>query len=398
MEPNPNESVNATPQTEPTSGAGCAKVLLYGVGYGATALIGLLVGGLLMLLAISMVAKVSPAALLRGNLGSSAAVGKVTINAKSTSSDQVVAVVNKLGPSVVSIRTKSVLTDQYHSNLQGEAQGSGVIFREDGYILTNNHVVEGAKEISVTIGKEDLVGTVVGGDAETDIAVIKVNKTGLQAADLGSAASLKVGELAVAIGSPFGFEHTVTTGVISGLNRTFRTDTQVGPGQTYSNLIQTDAAINPGNSGGALADGKGRVIGINTVIYSQSGGSEGVGFAITIDTAKAVANQLINKVAVTHPYIGIDGQTAAKEELTALGVPVTYGAIVLQAVADGPAAAAGLQKNDVIVKFDAETIQTMEDLIAAIRSNNVGDKITITYYRGKDRKETVLTLADKPKQ
>ncbi len=373
-----------------------AGLFVHGLGYGATALVGLLVGGLLMLLAMSAVSGISPASLLRGNFSGSG-TGRVTINAKSTSSDQIVAVVKKLSPSVVSIRTTSVLNDKFHQNLQGEAQGSGVIFREDGYILTNNHVVEGAKSISVTIGKEELTGTLVGGDAETDIAVIKVDKKGLPAADLGSAKSLKVGELAVAIGSPFGFQHTVTTGVISGLNRTFQTDSTTGQGQTYSNLIQTDAAINPGNSGGALADGNGRVVGINTVIYSQSGGSEGVGFAITIDAAKSVANQIINKGSVTHPYIGITGDTVDKGLATTLGLPVTSGAIIQQVVAGGPAATAGLQRNDIIVKFDGNTIQSMEDLVMAIRAKNVGDKVTISYYRDKDQKEATLTLADKPK-
>jgi S1-C subfamily serine protease len=390
------ENTGLAAKTEPTSSAGCGRALLFGLGYGATALVGLLVGGLLMLLAMAAVAGVSPVDILRGDAGAGTRIGDVTINAKSTTSDQVVAVVNKLGPSVVSIRTTAVMNDQYHSNLKGEAQGSGVIFREDGYILTNNHVIDGAKEISVTVGKEELAATVIGGDAETDIAVIKVDKKGLPAAELGSAKSLKVGELAVAIGSPFGFQHTVTTGVVSGLNRTFQTDSQTGQGQTYSNLIQTDAAINPGNSGGALADGKGRVIGINTVIYSQSGGSEGVGFAITIDTAKSVANQIINNGSVTHPYIGIVGQTVDKELAAQLALPVNSGAIVQEVVADGPAATAGLKKNDVIVKFNGETIQSMEDLVGAIRSKSVGDKITVVYYRDKDQKEASLTLADKP--
>lgn len=390
-----NENAGTPPQGAATNPS-FARVFLHGLGYGATALVGLLVGGLLMLLAVSAVTSISPATLLRGSFGGKG-TDQVTINAKSTSSDQIVAVVKKLSPSVVSIRTTSVLNDKFHSNLEGEAQGSGVVFRADGYILTNNHVVEGAKNISVTIGKEELTGTLVGGDAETDIAVIKVDKKGLQAAELGSAKSLKVGELAVAIGSPFGFQHTVTTGVISGLNRTFQTDTTAGQGQTYSNLIQTDAAINPGNSGGALADGRGRVVGINAVIYSQSGGSEGVGFAITIDTAKSVANQIINKGAVTHPYIGIVGQTVDKDLAATLSLPVTAGAIIQEVVTGGPAAEAGLQKNDVIVKFNGETIQSMEDLIAAIRAKSVGDKATITYYRDKDQKEATLTLADKPK-
>lgn len=389
---------NSITGAEKRGTGGVARILMHGLGYGATAFVGLMVGGLMMLLIIAAVAGASPFSLFSGDIGSDVN-SKVTINAKSISSDQVVAVVKKLGPSVVNIKTKTTINNAFHSNLQGEALGSGVIFREDGYILTNNHVVEGATAIVVTIGKEDLPAKLIGGDAETDIAVVKVDKKGLPAAELGSSKTLKVGEMAVAIGSPFGFQSTVTTGVVSGLNRTFQTDstTGQGPGQTYSNLIQTDAAINPGNSGGVLADGKGRVIGINSVIYSQSGGSEGVGFAIPIETAKSVANQIINKGVVTHPYIGITGDNVDQELATQLALPVTSGAIIKQVVADGPAAAAGLQKNDVIVKFDGQTIRSMEDLVSAIRSNDIGAKVTVSYYRDKTLKETTLTIADKPK-
>lgn len=376
---------------------GCAKSLIHGLGYGATAFAGLLVGGLMMLLIIAAVAGVSPMSLVGGNLGFSAGNGRITINAKNQSYDQIVAVVKKLGPSVVNIKTKSIINDTYHSNMQGEVLGSGVIFREDGYIITNNHVIEGATEILVTIGKEDIPATLIGGDAETDIAVVKVDKKGLPIAEFGSSKSLDVGELAVAIGSSFGFQNTVTTGVISGLNRTFQADAITGQGQTYSNLIQTDASINPGNSGGALADGKGRVIGINTVIYSQSGGSEGVGFAIPIESAKSVANQIINKGVVTHPYIGIVGQNVNKEIAATLGVPVSYGAVIQEVVSGSPADTAGLQKNDVIVKFEGETIKSMEDLISAIRLRDVGTKVTLSFYREKNLKEATLTLADKPK-
>lgn len=395
MEQEENETMKNGPNG--TGVNNMTRTIMHGLGYGATGFIGLLVGGFMMLLIVAAVAGVSPVSLIGGNLGTSAGNGKITINAKPQSYDQVVAVVKKTGPSVVNIKTKSVINDAYHSNLQGEVLGSGVIFSENGYILTNNHVIEGASEIVVTVGKEDLPATLVGGDAETDIAVVKVDKKGLPVAELGSSKSLKVGELAVAIGSPFGFEHTVTTGVISGLNRTFQTDTQMKKSQTYANLIQTDAAINPGNSGGALTDKNGRVIGINTVIYSQSGGSEGVGFAIPIETAKSVANQIITKGTVTHPYIGIVGQNVDEEIAATLGLPVKYGAVVQKVVSGSPAEAAGLQKNDTIVKFDGETIQSMEDLITVIRSRDVDAKVTLSYYRDKTLKETTLTLADKPK-
>ena len=381
----------AEPQTGNTGNNGCVRVFLHGLGYGATALAGLLIGGLLMLTIISAVSGVGMLSLMKGNL--SGANTKISINPKTT--DQTVAVVKKLEPSVVNIRTTSVISDAYHTNLEGTSLGSGVIFRSDGYILTNNHVIEGAKEITVTIGTEDFPATVVGADTDTDIAVIKVDKKNLVAAELGSSKSLQVGELAVAIGSPFGFEHTVTTGVISGVNRTVQPDTTQGT--TYTNLIQTDAAINPGNSGGALANGRGQVVGINSIIYTQSGGSEGVGFAIPIETAKSAADQIISSGTVTHPYIGIIGQSVDETLAAQNNLPVKYGAILQSVVSGSPADKAGLTKADIIVKVDGETVKTMPDVVAIIRAKKVGDKVAISYYRGQDLKEITVTLAEKPK-
>ena len=370
-----------------------ARAIIHGFGYWLTAVVGVLVGSLMMLLVVSAISGTGVLNVLKGNAGKSS---KTIVTTKTA--DNAVGVVEKLGPSVVNIRTKSVMNDQYHANLEGTSLGSGVIFREDGYILTNNHVVSGAKEILVTIGKDDLQATLVGGDPETDIAVIKVDKKDLVAAEIGSSKNLKVGELAVAIGSPLGFEHSVTTGVISGLNRTIQGDSAQGSVQTYTNLIQTDAAINPGNSGGALADKIGRLIGINSLIYSQSGGSEGLGFAIPIETAISVANQIIDKGEVTHPYIGIGGDTVDEVMATQMTLPVKQGAIISAVIADSPADKAGLKKGDIIVKFNGETVKTWLDLVSAIRAKNVGDKVDFSYYRDKELKNASITLGDKPKQ
>lgn len=380
-------------QENPKKGNSWAKAIIHGFGYWLTAVTGLLVGSLLMLLVVSAISGTGVINVLRGNVGSNS---KTVVTTKTT--DSAVSVVEKLGPSVVNIRTKSVMNDAYHTNLEGSSLGSGVIFRADGYIITNNHVVSGAKEIIVTIGKDDLPATLVGGDAETDIAVIKVDKKGLAAAEIGSSKDLKVGELAVAIGSPLGFEHSVTTGVISGMNRTVQDQPAQGAGVTYTNLIQTDAAINPGNSGGALADKTGRVIGINSLIYSQSGGSEGLGFAIPIETAKSVASQIIDKGVVTHPYIGIVGQTVDEAMAASMTLPVKQGAIISEVVAGSPADKVGLKKGDIIVKFNGDTIKSMVDLVSAIRAKSVGDKVDFSYYRDKDLKNATITLGDKPKQ
>lgn len=388
--PPPGPPTTPTPPSTPPASKGGG----FTAGHIAAGIIGALVGALILLLLVSAISGIGPIDLLRGQIGGGGQ--EVTIQSQPRSLDAVVAVVKKVSPSVVNVRTTEVLTDQFHQNQQVEGNGSGVILRSDGYILTNNHVVQDATEIFVTIGTEDVRGEVVAGDAETDVAVIKIPRTGLQAAELGDASKLQVGELAVAIGSPFGFEHTVTSGTISGLHRNFTTEDQ--PPQTYTNLIQTDAAINPGNSGGALADSDGKVVGINTLIISTSGANAGIGFAIPIETAKSVADQLIAKGKVAHPYIGVTGQTVDSDLAKQLDLPVETGAIIVEVVNGSPADAAGIKKGDVVVKFDGQTVKTIDDLIAAIRARQVGDKVTLEYVRGSDRKQATLTLADKPRQ
>jgi serine protease Do len=367
------------------------------------AFISAFIGGLIATFLVPAMLGVSPLSLLKGEGTKPAPIERIIYRGKgssaSLSTDPVIAVSKKVQPAVVNIRTKSVMSDFFHENLSVSGVGSGVIFRKDGYIITNNHVIEGAKEIWVTIGSDkDVKGTVIGTDSEIDLAVVKIDRKGLPAADLGSVKDLEVGELAIAIGSPFGFEHTVTVGVISALNRTVTgPGTDSTAGRTYTNLIQTDAAINPGNSGGALCDSDGRVIGINTLIYSTTGSYAGIGFAVPMDIARDVANQLIDKGKASHPYIGILGKTVDKEYAKKYNMKLDHGAIVVEVVEDSPAGKAGIKKGDIIINFNGEEIEDMDSLIVAIRNKKVGDKAKVTFVRNDKEKTVELTLAEKPR-
>jgi serine protease Do len=310
----------------------------------------------------------------------------------------VAAVAKKLQPSVVNIKTKQTQNYMY-KKIAVASSGSGVIYSSDGYILTNNHVVAGAFEIIVTIGTEELEAKLVAADEETDLAVIKVDKNGLQPAEFGQTKDINVGDLAVAIGSPFGLEHTVTSGIISAMNRTVSIpDEQTGMQVTLVNMIQTDASINPGNSGGALSDSQGRVIGINTLIASSSGSSDGVGFAIPSEIVQRVAGQLLDGGKASHPYIGITGHDVKDVFAGESKLAVNYGAQVVDVISSGPAEKAGLKQQDIIVAIDGQQVNDMNDLIAAIRMKQVGETAKITIYRGTKKKTVDLTLAEKPKQ
>jgi len=321
--------------------------------------------------------------------------GGVVLRPSTVSTDAVVAVAAKVSPSVVFISTRQVEQDMFGESQVLEGQGSGVIYRQDGYIVTNNHVVAGADRIFVTIGSaQPIQGRVVGRDVQSDLAVVKVDRTGLTVADFGDSDELQVGELAVAVGAPFGLERTVTQGVISALNRntTAPLDGQI---VAYANLIQTDAAINPGNSGGALANAAGEVVGINTLIRSQTGVSAGVGFAIPTNTVLRVARQLAAGREVRHAYIGIFPASVTP------GGPgetegVTQGAVVARIVPDGPADKAGIRQGDVIIRIDGNQIETVDDLFAIVRDHEPGDKVNIVYVRDGRRNETTVTLAERP--
>ena len=315
-----------------------------------------------------------------------------TINS-SSNVDAAVAVAAKVNPSVVSIKVEQKGFNPF-TGTTGYAQtatGSGVIIRSEGYVLTNYHVIEGGDRITVTVGAEDLEAKIVGADAQTDLAVLKIDGGPYPAIEIGNSSDLKVGQFVVAVGSPFGLEKTVTSGIISALQR----DSLAGNGvnvTAYTNLIQTDAAINPGNSGGALVDEQGRLIGINTLIQSTSGASAGIGFAIPSDFAIDVANQIISTGTVVHPYFG--ASTSTIDEATALqfGLRVSRGAFVQFVESGSPAAAGGLERGDIIIKIDGTDIKGTEDVIAAVRAHKVGDTVSVVVVRNDAERTFKVTL------
>lgn len=305
----------------------------------------------------------------------------------------VVAIAQKAGPSIVGVQIDYVTQSLFGSVEQSSEEGSGIIYSEDGYIITNYHVIESAinnssAKVYVTLpdSDEQLEASIIGSDETTDLAVIKVDKTGLTPAEFGSSSELKVGELAVAIGNPLGQElaGSVTGGYVSALNRKLTAD-----GRTY-NLIQTDAAINPGNSGGALVNSKGQVIGINTV---KIGGEqvEGIGFAIPSDDALPIIKELIENKKIVRPYIGISGINV--DEISARRSNISVGVYVAQVMTNSPAQAAGIQRGDVIVGIDDKEITTMEELNEIKNSKKIGDTVTIKINRAGKDIEVKVTLA-----
>lgn len=310
-------------------------------------------------------------------------------NARNTA---VVQAAKKVSPAVVGITTKVYNRDMFNRKvLVGEGVGSGVIFDKAGYIVTNNHVVGTAKTVIVSLADgQSTEGTVVGRDARTDLAVVKINMDNLPVAEFGDSDSLQVGEPAIAIGNPLGleFQGTVTVGVISSLNRTIGAE-----GQSMK-LIQTDAAINPGNSGGALVDADGKVIGINSAKISQEG-VEGLGFAIPINAARPILQDLITNGKVVRPYLGLyglDQQMAARfgMQLNAQGI------YVYRVVPGGPLDQAGLQHGDVIVKLDGTDVKDFASLQSVMDKHKVGDSVTVDYTRNGMNREATIVLQESP--
>jgi serine protease Do len=302
----------------------------------------------------------------------------------------VIRVVERIRPSVVNIDTVAQVQTVFGVFPQ-QGAGSGVIVGPDGLILTNNHVVEGAQQIRVTLlSGKSFPGRVVGRDPFSDLAVIRVETNErLPAATLGRSTSLRVGQMAVAVGNPFGLGHTVTVGVISALNRSIQV-----PNLVIENLIQTDAAINPGNSGGALADSSGTLIGINTAIVQQA---QGIGFAIPIDTARAIMDQLISQGRVVRPYAGlvwggdVDANIARQYNLA-----VDHGIIVRDVEATGPAAKAGIRQGDIIVAVDGRRVNNWNDFIRELFAKRPGDRVRVEIARNGDRRTVEMTLAERP--
>jgi serine protease Do len=270
--------------------------------------------------------------------------------------------------------------------------GSGVIVTPDGYILTNNHVVEKAQKLSVVIGdKKTYPAKVIGADPPSDIAVIKIDAQGLPVAVLGNSDDAKVGEWVIAVGNPFQLMHTVTAGIISAQGRS-----SVGLAD-YEDFIQTDASINPGNSGGALADLDGEVIGINTAIASSSGGSVGIGFAIPINMAKQVMDELIAKGKVTRGYLGLTPQDINEDLAKALHIKQTEGVLVGDVAAGGPADRAGIKRGDVITEFNGQKIENSVQLRKLAAQAEPKTLVAIGVIRENRKMDIRLTLAERPK-
>ena len=334
--------------------------------------------------------------------------------------------VDQVGPSVVNIRTleKASASDgsadeqmleffrrfgipvppgatprgRQERNGQEEAQprgvGSGFILSADGLIMTNAHVVDGADELIVTLpDKREFKARIVGADKRTDVAVVKIEATGLSAVRIGDVNRLRVGEWVMAIGSPFGLENTVTAGIVSAKKR----DTG-----DFLPFIQTDVAINPGNSGGPLINMRGEVVGINSQIYSRSGGFQGISFAIPIDEAVRVSDQLKSSGRVTRGRIGVQIDQVSKEVAESIGLGQARGALVRGVEPNSPAAKAGVEPGDIILKFDGQTIDKSVDLPRLVGNTKPGSKSTLTVFRRGGQRDLTVTVAeleaDRPQQ
>ena len=272
----------------------------------------------------------------------------------------------------------------------GRSLGSGFILSPDGYVLTNAHVIEAADEIIVrTSDRRELIGKVIGADERSDMALLKVDGTDLPAVEIGSASDLKVGEWVLAIGSPFGFEHSATAGIVSAKGRSL-------PTEDYVPFIQTDVAINPGNSGGPLFDLDGKVVGVNSQIYSRTGGFMGLSFAIPIDVAMDVVAQLKDKGRVSRGWLGILIQDVTRELAETFGMRHPSGALVAQVLPDSPAAAAGLRAGDIVLAFNGKQVATSSNLPPMVGAAKVGTEAVLTVLRDGETLELPVLLSELP--
>lgn len=271
--------------------------------------------------------------------------------------------------------------------------GSGVIASPEGYLLTNNHVIEGADEIEVQLadgrqGRARIVGT----DPETDLAVLKIDLDRLPAIAFGHTAALQVGDVVLAIGNPFNVGQTVTAGIVSALGRN-----QLGL-STFEDFIQTDAAINPGNSGGALVDASGHLVGINTAIFSRSGGSLGIGFAIPVDTARQVMEGLIRDGQVTRGWIGVEPRDLTPELAESFGLPVREGVLITGVLAEGPASKGGLRPGDVVTSIAGQPVANTAQLLSAVAALKPQSTAAVGLQRGGQALDVQLVVAQRPKE
>ena len=328
---------------------------------------------------------------------SGASVGQAAAAAPegTAAGDRLQRVLGAVLPAVVKVEARSD---------DGKATGSGVIFAKDGYVLTNAHVVDGARTISVTLStSEPLRARFVGRDLNNDLAVLKVRRTGLATAKVGRSADLRVGDAAIVVGSPFGFQSSVTTGIVSALHRVVKVPDGEGGGEDRElvDAIQTDAAINPGNSGGALANGNGEVVGISTAI-ATNGDAEanaGVGFAIPIDEALEVARALVRHRPVKVPYLGVEaGSELTPEIADRYRLGNRAGALVTRVAPRGPAAEAGVRRGDLIVRLGDQAVPARDQLTVAERRAEIGVPVPVTVVRRGRQLVLQITPADRPER
>lgn len=311
----------------------------------------------------------------------------------------IVQIAKEVGPSVVgvAVSVNQPILGQQGPTEQESGYGTGIIITQDGYIVTNNHVVDGSDSVRITLfDGTEYPATIAGTDATTDLAVLKIDATGLTPAALGDSEALEVGETVVAIGNPLGasLAGSVTSGIVSALNR------NISPNGYSQKYIQTDAAINPGNSGGALVNMKGQVIGINTLKTYLAGyddygvpiGTEGIGFAIPINAAKPIVEQLIATGSVQRPGIGIKCLVDETNQYNAAGAPA--GVTVVDVTENGPAAQAGLEAYDIITSIGGTAADSVETLTTVIQSHNIGDQIELTVWRNGQEYKAVVTVGD----
>lgn len=308
----------------------------------------------------------------------------------------IVQAAKKVGPAVVGITNKALVRDYFNrTQLVEQGSGSGVIYSKDGLIATNNHVVEGAQEIVVSLSDgKTYTGKVLGTDPTTDLAVVKIETNeDLPVAEFGDSDSLMVGEPAIAIGNPLGMEFrgSVTAGVISALNRS------IDMGERKFKLIQTDAAINPGNSGGALVNADGQVIGINSAKIAATG-VEGIGFAIPINEAKPILKELAEKGRVVRPYLGVSLLDKNLAQRLGFDLDLRGGLFVVKLFQNGPAYRGGIRPNDIIVKFNGTKVDTVADLREALGKCQVGQQVPVTILRGDEEVTKTVTLTEMPQQ
>jgi putative serine protease PepD len=323
-----------------------------------------------------------------------------------------IAIYRRVGPGVVNITSMVVQWDFFFNPIPREGAGSGSIIDAAGHILTNHHVIRDSTKLEVTLSDgSKWPGRFVGADSDNDLAVIKIDapKEKMTVIPMGDSSQLQVGQKVLAIGNPFGLGRTLTTGIISSLGRSIRSETET----LIEDVIQTDAAINPGNSGGPLLDSRGSIIGINSAIISPVGASVGIGFAIPVNTAKRILPELISKGYVSYPWIGASLYPLIPEFARVLKLQVDRGAVIAEVVAGGPADKAGLRGGDrlvrvgnsvipvggdVIVEMDGKEVTSSEDLIGMIRNRRPGDRVELKFLREGKIVQRTITLGEKPRR